>query len=280
MSPHLASIICSIGILGLFVLDRDRQVRTSKALWIPVVWLSICSSRMVSQWLTATGLTSPTQTLDTAAAYLDGSPLDRFLLTGLTFLAVIVLVGRRQKVGAVLRANAPILLFLLYCGVSTLWSDYPGVSFKRWIKALADLAMVLIVLTERDRYVAAKRLLARVGFCLIPPALRSRIRVAHGANYQGHGGPSPYWVADRSRHSGGHGVAAHVDCQHNDRPVLLPDRYCFNYCYQPDHAPKKVMAGALSGVGVCEYVLPGLVFRCRLGPRGVAGKGFDTYRPD
>jgi len=168
MSPHLATIICSIGILGLFVLDRDRQARTSKALWIPVVWLSICSSRMVSQWLTATGVTSPTQTLDRAAAYLDGSPLDRFLLTGLTFLALIVLVGRRQKVGAVVRANAPILLFLLYCGVSTLWSDYPGVSFKRWIKALADLAMVLIVLTEQDRYVAAKRLLARVGFCLIP----------------------------------------------------------------------------------------------------------------
>lgn len=168
MSPHLATLICSIGILGLFVLDRDRQARTSKALWIPVVWLSISGSRMLSQWLAATGLTSPTSTIDAAERYLDGSPLDRLLLTGLSFLAVIVLVGRRQKVGALLRANAPILLFLLYCGVSTLWSDYTGVSFKRWIKALADLAMVLIVLTEQDRYAAVKRLLARVGFCLIP----------------------------------------------------------------------------------------------------------------
>jgi O-antigen ligase len=168
MNPNLAIIICSIGILGLFVLDRDRQARTSKALWIPVVWLSISGSRMVSQWLTATGVTNRTESLDRAAEYMDGSPLDRFLLTVLLLMAVMVLVGRRQKVGALLRANAPILLFLLYCGASTLWSDYTGVSFKRWIKALADLAMVLIVLTEQDRYAAVKRLLARVGFLLIP----------------------------------------------------------------------------------------------------------------
>ena len=168
MSPQVATIICTIGVLGLFVLDRDRQARTSKALWIPVVWLTISSSRMVSQWLTATGLTNPTVSLDAAERYLDGSPLDRFLLTGLMLLAVIVLVGRRQEVGALLRTNAPILLFLLYCGASTIWSDYTDVSFKRWIKALADLMMVLIVLTDQDRYAAAKRLLARVGFCLIP----------------------------------------------------------------------------------------------------------------
>jgi exopolysaccharide production protein ExoQ len=168
MSPNLATIICSIGILGLFVLDRDRQARTSKALWIPVVWLAISGSRMVSQWLTATGLTNPTVSLDAAEKKLDGSPLDRFLLTMLVLMAVMVLVGRRKRVGALLRTNTAILLFLLYCGASTLWSDYTGVSFKRWINALGDLAMVLIVLTEQDRNAAVKRLLARVGFLLIP----------------------------------------------------------------------------------------------------------------
>lgn len=171
MNPNLATVICFLGILGLFVLDRDRQARTSKALWIPCVWLAISGSRMVSQWLAATGLSNPTESVDRAAEYMDGSPLDRLLLTGLVLMAAVVLVGRRQKVGALLRANAPILIFLLYCGVSTLWSDYTGVSFKRWIKALTDFGMVLIVLTDQNRYAAIKRLLARVGFLLIPVSI-------------------------------------------------------------------------------------------------------------
>jgi O-antigen ligase len=45
------------------------------------------------------------------------------------------------------------------------------VAFKRWIKALGDLAMILIVLTDRDPYTAVKRFLSRVGFLLIPVSL-------------------------------------------------------------------------------------------------------------
>ena len=41
MSPDIAAVIFAIGICALFVLDRDRQARTSKALWLPVVWLVI-----------------------------------------------------------------------------------------------------------------------------------------------------------------------------------------------------------------------------------------------
>src|SRR5712671_6146469 len=168
MNPQIATIICSVGILGLFALDWDREARTSKALWIPVVWLSISGSRMISQWLMATGTTTRVMSPDAAQQYLDGSPLDRFLLTGLLTLALIVLAGRGPKVGVLLLANAPILLFLFYCGASAFWSDYPGIAFKRWIKAVADLMMVLIVLTEHDRSAAVKRLLARLGFLLIP----------------------------------------------------------------------------------------------------------------
>jgi O-antigen ligase len=168
MNSQLATAVCILGILGLFWLDRDAQVRTSKALWLPVIWLAIAGSRMVTQWLAIIGLASPTSKTDAAARYMDGSPLDRFLLTLLFLAAVIVLVGRKRKVVALLRENGPILFFLIYCGVSALWSDYPDVAFKRWIKALADFAMVLIVLTEADRAAAIKRFLTRTGFVLVP----------------------------------------------------------------------------------------------------------------
>ena len=69
------------------------------------------------------------------------------------------------------RQNTPILLFFAYCAVSTLWSDYTDVSFKRWIKAVGDLVMALIVLTDANPFAALKRLMAQVGFVLIPASI-------------------------------------------------------------------------------------------------------------
>src|SRR5437667_6573062 len=170
MAPLTATVVFAVGMLGLFALDRDRKARTSKALWIPVVWLSISGSRTVSEWLGTMGFASGTA-LNSPDQLLDGSPLDRNIWMGLIALALLVLLGRRKKVGTLLRANGPLLLFYSYCAVSTVWSDYPGVAFKRWIKALGDLMMVLVVLTDPDRSTAIKRLLARVGFLLVPVSI-------------------------------------------------------------------------------------------------------------
>ncbi len=53
MTSVIATVFFAVGILGLFALDRDRNARTSKALWLPVIWMSLAGSRMVSQWLDA-----------------------------------------------------------------------------------------------------------------------------------------------------------------------------------------------------------------------------------
>ena len=164
MTPQTATVVFVFGILGLLALDRDKKARTSKALWIPVAWLSIAGSRSVSEWLQ---IAPP----NSGEAYLEGSPLDRNIWMGLLALAVIVLLARRQKVGKLLRANVPILLFYFYCAISILWSDYPDVAFKRWIKYVGDLAMVLVVLTDANRSAAVKRFLARVGFILVPVSI-------------------------------------------------------------------------------------------------------------
>ena len=81
MPPHIATVAYCIAILGLFWLDRDEGYKASKALWIPVVWMLIAGSRMVSEWLQV----APATTVD---QYLEGSPLDRLVLGGL--LAALV----------------------------------------------------------------------------------------------------------------------------------------------------------------------------------------------
>lgn len=162
MPPQVATFVFAIGILGLLMLDRDRESRVSKALWIPVAWVTIGASRMVSQWL---GVAPMVELPD---QYLEGSPLDRFILTGLLVAGLIILAARGRRTGMFLRANGPLLVFFLFAGISFLWSDYPLVAFKRWTKGLGNLIMVLVVVTDTNPSAAVKKLLARSGFLLIP----------------------------------------------------------------------------------------------------------------
>jgi exopolysaccharide production protein ExoQ len=167
MPPLIATLVYAFGIWGLFRLDRDPKARTSKALWIPVLWLLINGSRPVSSWLAIAGL-GEARRADLADQLLDGSPVDRFVFTILLAVGLMVLISRKRQVGALLRRNGPILLFFAYCGVSVLWSDYTFVAFKRWTRAVGDVVMVLVVLSDPDRSSAVKRLLTRVGFVLVP----------------------------------------------------------------------------------------------------------------
>ena len=122
---------------------------------------------------------------------MEGSPLDRAILGAALLFAVIVLVRRGEKVFAFLRGNAPILLYFFYCGISALWSDFPDVSFKRWFRAIGDLVMVLVVLTDPAWYNAVKLFLMRVAFLVIPlSALFIRYFPGLGRSYSRGGQPS------------------------------------------------------------------------------------------
>src|SRR5260370_14807958 len=124
MSPPIATVVFAFGILGLFWLERDRNSRVSGALWIPVVWMLIAGSRMVSEWLQV----APATTVD---QYLEGSPLDRLVLGSLLAAGLILLVTRGTEVVTALRANGPILLFFSYCSGHGLWPAAPHLAFKR-----------------------------------------------------------------------------------------------------------------------------------------------------
>jgi exopolysaccharide production protein ExoQ len=195
MPASLASLCFVILILGLFWLDRDRRVRnsaaitvpviwlsvgkrraaqwlqttrraqahkTSRALWIPVVWFLLACSRSVSEW--AHGVPPGA----TTEALLEGDPLNRLVYAALVAGGLSILAFRGQRVFRLLQSNVLIVVFLLYCALSLTWAEYPDVGFKRWVKAIGDFVMVLIVLSDPDPALAARRLLTRVGFILIP----------------------------------------------------------------------------------------------------------------
>src|SRR6516162_6494930 len=141
MNPTLASLVYACGIVGLFYLDRDKSIRTSKALWLPVLYLWSLGSRPVSVWL---------GTAPSGDVQLDGSPVDRLFFASLLIAAICVLVHRGRRTLNFLNANWPILIYFLFCFVSILRSDVPGVAFKRWTKAIGDVLMILIVVTDEQ----------------------------------------------------------------------------------------------------------------------------------
>src|SRR5213079_649379 len=99
MSPNIATTLFTLGVLGLFVLDRDRQARTSKGLWVPVIWLLINGSRPVSLWLDS----HATVKLQNASQYLDGNPVERFVYASLVLAGLLILMARRPQVGRLLQ---------------------------------------------------------------------------------------------------------------------------------------------------------------------------------
>jgi O-antigen ligase len=175
LPPILATVLFILGIAGLFWLDRDLEARISRALWIPTVYLLITSSRPVSMWL---GMSPNGSGAD---AYLEGSPIDAAAILALLIAALTVVVRRADQVKQALKKNWPPLLFFSYAALSILWSDYPFVTFKHWIKGIGDVAIILIVLTEPDATEAIKRLVTRVGFTLLP------LSVLMGKYYPGAG---------------------------------------------------------------------------------------------
>jgi len=161
MSPQIALLVFGSFILGVLIVDSRLKRDISVALWIPLIWLAILASRPVVQWF------YPGATLN-ADAFEDGNPVDRTILSVLMVIAAFVLFKRKLRWSQWLRENSWLFLFFLFCGLSIVWSEFPVVAIKRWIRALGSLMMILVVLSEADPIAAVGALVRRCAYVLIP----------------------------------------------------------------------------------------------------------------
>ena len=167
MPPLLA---LAIGLLGIGYVMRYDLIRSrgsvTGTLWIPIIWLLICASRPLSFWLSSMHLPVPT-----AESVEDGSPFDAAVFLLLMALAVRALAARNIAWGEVFARNKLLAMFLLFAVASMLWSDFPFVTFKRVVKAIGHLVMVLVILTEPEPVLAFRTVIKRVGYVLLPLSL-------------------------------------------------------------------------------------------------------------
>ncbi len=181
MSSHLATILCLVFICYLFWMDKKESIGQSHALWIPVVWMFLAGSRTLSQWFALGTVIDPLE------AYSEGSPLDRDIYLVLIIVGIIVLLLRKPDWNQLLSRNKWLWLYFAFCLFSILWSDESFVSFKRWVKALGTVVMVLIIMTDNRPNDALGTCMRRLSFLLIPlSVLFIRYYPEYGRSYHLH----------------------------------------------------------------------------------------------
>ncbi len=66
----------------------------------------------------------------------EGSPLDAFVYFVLIAAGFCILYRGKSVFRKFFVTIGWLMAFLLYCFIAILWSDFPFVAFKRWIKIL------------------------------------------------------------------------------------------------------------------------------------------------
>jgi len=162
MPSNVATALFTAFVLGLLWLERKdtpKADRPSHAIWIPIVWLLIMGSRMVTQWSKGFAIAPDTDA--------EGSSMDRNVFLALIIVAAIVVMRRRVKWREWFRTNRSLVIYFSVLLISVAWSDQSFSSFKRWIKDLGNVIMVVLILTEVNPNVAIRTVLARSTFILV-----------------------------------------------------------------------------------------------------------------
>lgn len=158
MPPQLALFLCTVFVLVLLWLERKQTPKVSLALWIPTIWMLLIASKPLGIWFGLEG----------GGSTESGSPLDRFFLSVLLCLSLLILVKRHFNWSSVVKKHTWLMLLIGYMFISILWSDIPYISFKRWIREFQALTMAFMILTEPSPRQAFESLLRRSIYILIP----------------------------------------------------------------------------------------------------------------
>lgn len=156
MPPTVGLILCMVFVLWLLRIERKQSPNVSYALWIPTIWMLYSASKPLAKWF---GIHGDVES---------GSTLDQYFLSSLLFLGLVTLTKRKFHWSNVIKENIWLMLLIGYMIVSVLWSDFPLISFKRWVRELIAVIMAFFVITEPAPKKALESLFRRSAYILIP----------------------------------------------------------------------------------------------------------------
>ena len=164
--PPRVALLLTLGFIAfLFRREIRERPNVSGALWLPLLWLTLICSRSFTQWLNIFGWHVSGGSVE------EGSPLDACFIFALLIAGFCVLLTRQVDFSEIVRNNGWLIIFVVYCLISIFWSDFPLISFKRWIKMFGHPIMALIVLTEPNLEEALTQLMKRCAYVVIPVSI-------------------------------------------------------------------------------------------------------------
>ena len=139
----------------------------SKGLFWPSLWYLVVATRPVGYWLALWGVPLPGGSDDPT----DGSLIDRSFYLVLTIIGLWILSRRRFDWATAFRRNQWLTVLLVFMAISILWSQYPYVSFKRFIKVIGSIVMALVVLSDEQPLTATFSVLRRCLYIHLPMSI-------------------------------------------------------------------------------------------------------------
>lgn len=167
MPPKLALFFAAVFVLFAFWHDRKHAVAVSKAVWWPTIWYLVVTTHPFGYWLELWGVPLPGGSGDAT----EGSLIDRWFFGILTGIGLWILSRRRFDWMAAFRHNPWLTVFIAFMALSILWSQYPFVSFKRFIKIIGSVTMAMVVLTDDQPREAFLAMLRRCLYIHLPMSI-------------------------------------------------------------------------------------------------------------
>ena len=167
MPANLALFLGAVLIFYSFQSDRKRNGPAPKTLIWPTLWYLVASSRALGFWLLEWGFPVPGGSTDPT----EGSVIERFFYGVLTVIGLWILHRRRFRWGETFRRNPWLTAFVALMGASILWSHFPFVSFKRYIKIIGSIVMACVILTEERPMNAFATVLRRCLYIHLPMSI-------------------------------------------------------------------------------------------------------------
>jgi hypothetical protein len=162
MTGLLALGAVVVAIAWLLRRDVGERTGVSPAAWLVVAWIVIHGTRPVTSWFAATEQSLLPQSYD------EGNAVEALVNLGLIAAGLLVLGGRRVRLAEVLKVNRVLMVVYLFWFLSMLWSDYPVITLKRWIKDVGNIVMVLVVLSGWDPAETIRAICVRCAYIVIP----------------------------------------------------------------------------------------------------------------
>jgi len=168
MSSTIAIVVFGGFILMGFAIEAQGRKKVTPAVWLPLFWMVICASRSIDQWLDLSLYNTPLTEAEYLEANLRGSLVDKIVLSTAIVWGIIITYKRREAAVGIFKNNKALLVFIIYLGITVLWSDISDVSFRRWVRLVGSFVMAAVLMTEPEPLQSVRSVFRRTAYLLIP----------------------------------------------------------------------------------------------------------------